>query len=537
MNRRSFIKSGTLAGIGLTALPLTARTLPPRKAEEAAAAVDDFLLNEATITELQQRMTSGFYTSRSLTQLYLDRIKKIDKNGPRLNAVIELNPDALQIADKMDAERAAGKVRSRLHGIPVLIKDNIDTGDKMMTTAGSLALEGHRAVQDAFVVKKLRDAGIVLLGKTNLSEWANFRSEKSTSGWSSRGGLTKNPCILDRNPSGSSSGSAVAVAANLCVVAVGTETDGSVTCPSSACGIAGLKPTVGLVSRSGIIPISHTQDTAGPMARTVTDLAILLGNMTGTDAEDVVTSESEGRYPTDYTQFLSKDSLKGARIGYDKKWKSADEKVSRLFEEARKVMENLGATLIEIELLEKINELSKSEFEVMKYEFKNDLNNYLSKANAGVKSLKELILFNKNNAGSAMPFFQQDILESSESKGDLNSKEYQDALNTNLKTSRELIDKVLKDNNLIAITGLTMSPACATDLVYGDKYGDIYAGMASAVSGYPHITLPCGVAYNLPVGLSFYSGAYTEPILIGLAYAYEQASRKRQSPGFLNSLI
>lgn len=537
MDRRSFIKTTSVAGLSITALPLSAHILSPDNAPVESAVPDDFLLNEATISELQQRMAAGFYTSRSLTQLYLDRIKKIDKNGPKLNSIIEINPDALQMADLMDMERTNGKIRSLMHGIPVLIKDNIDTGDKMQTTAGSLALEGHKALKDAFVVQKLREAGIVLLGKTNLSEWANFRSEKSTSGWSSRGGLTKNPYILDRNTSGSSSGSAVAVAANLCVVAVGTETDGSIVCPSSANGIVGLKPTVGLVSRSGIIPISHTQDTAGPMARTVRDLAILLGCMTGIDPGDDITRESEGKSFTEYTQYLDSNSLKGARIGYDKKWKSSDDKMNALFEEARKIMEKQGAVLVEVEMLDKVNELTKNEFEVLKFEFKNDLNNYLSKSNAKVRSLKEIIEFNKANSDRAMPFFKQDIMESSELKGDLNTKEYLDALNTNLKTTRELIMKTLKDNNLIAFTGLTLSPPCSTDLIYGDKYGDIYSGMASAISGYPHITLPCGQAYNLPVGISFFSSAYTEPTLISLAYAFEQASKFRQSPGFLNSVV
>ncbi|MHC1707180.1 MAG: amidase [Bacteroidales bacterium] len=536
MNRRSFIKTGSLAGISLSAIPLTVKAFSSQSQQDDFLLHDDFILNEISINELQQQMTSGVLTSRSLVQLYLDRIKNIDKSGPKLNSVIEINPDALEIAEAMDNERKAGKIRGKLHGIPVLVKDNIDTADKMQTTAGSLALEGHYAGKDAFVIKKLREAGAVIIGKTNLSEWANFRSEKSTSGWSSRGGLTKNPYVLNHNTSGSSSGSGASVAANLCTVAVGTETDGSVVCPSSANGIAGLKPTVGLISRSGIIPISHSQDTAGPMARTVADLAILLGEMTGIDPNDNVTIQSEGKYHPDYTKFLNSYSFKGNRIGIVKKWRSSDDRVNQLFDEASKVMVNLGAELVEIDISDEINTLSKDEYELMKFEFKHGLNKYLSQSGAGIKSLKEVIEFNQKHMDKAMPFFRQDILESSEQKGGLDSGEYLNISEKIQTQSRHIINKTLKDNNLLAITGLTMSPACASDLVYGDKSGDIYAGTLSAISGYPHITVPCGTVYQLPVGLSFFAGAYSEPILLGLAYAYEQATKKRVSPKFRKSL-
>jgi amidase len=364
MNRRTFIKTGSIAGLSLTALSFVPEITSDPSENKAANSPDEFELNEATIGDLQEKMSKGKYTSRQITQLYLDRISRIDKSGPKLNSVIEINPDALAIAASLDEERKNGKLRGLLHGIPVLVKDNIDTGDRMQTTAGALAMEGHIAGKDSFVVKRLREAGAVILGKTNLSEWANFRSEKSTSGWSSRGGQTKNPYILDRNPLGSSSGSGVAVAANLCVAAIGTETDGSIVCPASVNNIVGIKPTVGLVSRSGIIPISHTQDTAGPMARTVRDAAILLGALAGIDADDAATTENKGRSKTDYTVFLDPDGLKGKRIGIDKKWKSTLERANALFEDAMKLMEAQGAVFVEVEYSEKISEMSKNEFEV-----------------------------------------------------------------------------------------------------------------------------------------------------------------------------
>jgi amidase len=533
MDRRTFIRTGSVAGLSLTALSFSPELFATGVNSTDTAAPDDFELNEATIAGLQEKMRTGKYTSAGITKLYLARIDAIDKAGPILNSVIEVNPDALFVAAAMDAERKSGKVRGPLHGIPVLIKDNIESADKMQTTAGALAMEGNIAAKDAFIVKKLRDAGAVLLGKTNLSEWANFRSEKSTSGWSSRGGQTKNPYILDRNPLGSSSGSGAAVAANLCTVAIGTETDGSIVCPSSVNAIVGIKPTVGLLSRSGIIPISHTQDTPGPMARTVTDAAVLLGALAGIDPDDTVTKESEGKGHDDYTRFLVKEALNGKRIGVDKKWKSALNGVNLLFAEARKQMESMGAAFVEVEYLDTVNELGKNEFMVLEYEFKNDLNVYLSNSRSGMRSLKDVIAFNRENASRAMPFFKQDILEGSDARGGLDSPDYLQALNTNLVTTRNLITTLLNENKLDALCGITMGPACCTDLLYGDQYGDAYAGMASAISGFPHITVPCGMVYGLPVGISFFGDAYSEPELLGLAYSYEQATNLRRKPGFL----
>ncbi len=536
MKRRSFLKTTAVAGLSLTMTPLLAARHAEADEKKNVSFADDFSLNEATIEGLQEMMQKGDTTSQKITQKYLDRIAKIDKSGPGLNAVIELNPDALGIAASMDAERKQGKVRSLLHGIPVLIKDNIDTGDKMQTTAGSLAMAGHKASRDAFIVRKLRDAGAVLLGKTNLSEWANFRSEHSTSGWSSRGGQTNNPYFLDRNPSGSSSGSGVAVAANLCVVAVGTETDGSVTCPASVNGIVGIKPTVGLVSRTGIIPISHTQDTAGPMARTVRDAAILLGMLSGMDPDDPATLESRGRSYGDYTKFLDAAGLKGKRIGFEKKWKSSLEPMNTLFTRAMDLMKQLGATLIEVEYSEKLNDPGKSEVDVLKYEFKHDLNQYLSAGNAGMRSLSDIIEFNKKNSEKVMPFFGQDLLEGSDAKGGLDTPEYLEALKSSFDDSREILGKIIKDNNLDAITAMTISPAACTDLVYGDRFGDVYAPNAPAIAGFPHITVPCGEVFGLPAGISFFSEAFTEPELLTIAYAYEQASKKRKMPEFMQML-
>ena len=423
MNRRDFIKQGSVAGLAVTTLAVTSsHAFAKNNSEPQAFHLDNLELNEITIDELQQKMQSGASTSRSITEIYLKRIEAIDKNGPTLNSVIEINPDALAIADKMDEERKAKKIRGPLHGIPVLIKDNINTGDKMMTTAGALVLANNRANSDAFIIKKLREAGAVLLGKTNLSEWANFRSTRSTSGWSSRGGQTRNPCVLDRNPCGSSSGSGVAVAANLCAVAIGTETDGSVIAPSSFCGIVGIKPTVGLLSRSGIIPISKTQDTAGPMARTVKDAAILLSALTGVDAEDTVTKESNRKAEKDYTQFLDVNGLKGKRIGIEKSFLKGHEGVVALYKEAIETLTKQGATVVEVDLLKSTAELSDAEFTILQYEFKEGVNNYLSKANAKVKSLAEVIAFNKQNESRAMPYFKQELLEKCEAKGDLANK-------------------------------------------------------------------------------------------------------------------
>ncbi len=501
-------------------------------AAESNAAPATFELDEVTISQLQQYMKDGKYTSRAITQLYLDRIQAIDKSGPKLNSVIETNPDALAIADAMDQERKSGKVRGALHGIPVLIKDNIDTADKMATSAGSIALADNKAAKDAFIVAKLREAGAVLLGKTNLSEWANFRSTRSSSGWSSRGGQTNNPYILQRNPCGSSSGSGVAPSANLCAIAIGTETDGSITCPASINGIVGIKPTVGLWSRSGIIPISHTQDTAGPMARTVTDAAILLGALTGVDGEDAVTKESEGKSQTDYTRFLDANALQGKRIGVEKSFLKGHEEVDTVLQKTLELLKSKGATIIEVEVMKHMSEISDSEYTVLQYEFKDGLNRYLAKTNGPVKSLKDLIAFNKQHEDKAMPYFKQEILESSEAKGDLNSKEYKDALEKNRRVSRNTIDTVLKENSLDAICGPTYGPSWCTDLINGDHFSGYGLTSPSAVSGYSHITVPMGMVKGLPIGLSFFSTAYREGELIAIAYAYEQASKNRVAPTF-----
>lgn len=545
MNRRNFLKNGSAAGLAATVFSFhscqsdNSNINEQKTLEGNVAAI--FELNEMSIDQLQQKMSSNSeqYSARKIAEMYLQRIEAIDKNGYKLNAIIQLNPDALAIADALDAERKNGKIRGMLHGIPVLIKDNIDTADKMDTTAGSLALDGNIATKDAFVVQKLRDAGAVILGKTNLSEWANFRAQKSTSGWSSRGGLTKNPYILDRNPSGSSSGSGVAVAANLCMVAVGTETDGSVVCPAAVNGVVGIKPTVGLVSRSGIIPISKTQDTAGPIARTVKDAAILLGILAGVDANDEITNnKSQSNYKTyaDYTPFLDINGLKGKRIGIEKKPPSSNPLINELFDNAVKILKEQGTTIIEIELLDKIYALSTSELAVLTYEFKDGVNKYLSTANAKVKSLKEVIAYNNANKDQTMPYFGQDTLENAEKKGDLNSKEYLDALDKSFNGSRAIIDKIMKDHQLDAIAGITIGPACTTDLVYGDQSGDVYFAMPAAISGYPNITVPCGLMHKLPLGISFFAKAYQEPTLLSIAYAYEQATKHRVAPKFINTL-
>ena len=542
MERRKFIKTGSVASIAVTALSFVSCNNPAvdKKEKEAAPAVttgDVFALNEITINELQQKMQSGEYTAHSITQLYLDRINQIDKAGPKLNSVIEINPDAIAIADAMDVERKNGKLRGPLHGIPVLIKDNIDTGDKMQTTAGALALEGNIAKKDAFIISKLREAGAVLLGKTNLSEWANFRSTNSCSGWSSRGGQTKSPYIIDHNPCGSSAGSGVAVAANLCVVAIGSETDGSITCPASVNNLVGIKPTVGLLSRSGIIPISATQDTAGPLARTVTDAAILLAALTGVDEADTVTKESNGKAQTDYTKFLTADGLRGKNIGIDRKTKSTNQFINKLLDEAIEQMKKLGANIIEIEYVDKINEIGKYENEILHYEFKDGVNKYLAGAGNKIKTLKDVIDFNKANEDKAMPYFKQETLEASDKKGDLKTAVYVEALTKGRDASRKIIDAIIQQHKLDAIAGITMGPACSIDVMYGDRWGDVSLTQPAAMSGYPHISLPCGMVFRLPVGLSFFGAAYTEAQLINMAYAYEQATKKRTVPTFVASFL
>lgn len=540
MDRRNFIRNGSLASLALSTLAMNAcNTVTTEKEQDKAAAADvlpkDFELNEATINGLQQKMQSGELTSKAITQLYLDRIQAIDKSGPKINSVIEVNPDALSIAEAMDKERKTGRIRGPLHGIPVLVKDNIDTADKMQTTAGALALEGNIASNDAFIVKQLREAGAVLLGKTNLSEWANFRSTRSTSGWSSRGGQTRNPYVLDRSPCGSSAGSGVAVAADLCTVAVGTETDGSIVCPAAVNSIVGIKPTVGLLSRFGIIPISATQDTAGPMARTVTDAAILLGVLAGADVKDAVTKESNGKAYTDYTQFLDANSLQGKRIGIEKTFMKGHEGVDVLLQKALDTLRSKGATIVEVEVVDKINKLGGDEFKVLQYEFKDGVNKYLAGANAKVKSLKDVIAYNKAHEKEAMPYFKQETLESSAALEGLDNKDYQEAQHKNLTTSRRIIDEVMAENKLDAISGPTYGPSWCIDVVNGDSFSGYGLSTPAAISGYPHITVPLGTVQGLPIGMSFFGGAYSDPKLIGISYAYEQASHNRVAPDFIKS--
>jgi amidase len=536
MQRRNFLKTTSLAGLTLTAIAAGTSNLLAESKKEAADSpgheAAGFILSEVTITELQQKMHAKVYTSRAIVEMYLKRIQEIDKNGPKLNAVIELNPDALSIADAMDKERRAGKVRGPMHGIPILIKDNINTGDKMHTTAGALAIADNIAQHDAFIAHQLREAGAVILGKTNLSEWANFRSTRSTSGWSSRGGQTKMPYVTVRNPSGSSAGTGSAISANLCTIGIGTETNGSIVSPSSVNGLVGIKPTVGLLSRTGIIPISKTQDTAGPMARTVKDAAILLTVLAGVDPEDSFTLNSKGKIEKDYTKFLDPDGLKGKRLGLEKSHLRGNETAEILFHQAIDLLKSKGAEIIEVDLLTQTREAGRGENTVLQYEFKDGLNQYLSKATSKVKSLQDVIDFNKANEAKAMPFFKQETLEQSQKREGLDSKEYLDALKGTSEGTKAIIDNVLKTNKLDAIIGVTNGMACCIDLVNGDYGGGFSFSGPAAMAGYPHITVPMGLVHGLPVGLSFVSTAYDEPGLIKLAYAYEQASKKRAVPMF-----
>jgi amidase len=448
--------------------------------------------------------------------------------------VIEVNPDALKIADRLD--KTESKVHRELHGIPILIKDNIDTADRMMTTVGSLALVGAKPLKDSFVARRLREAGAIILGKTNPSEWANIRSSHSTSGWSGRGGLTKNPYALDRNPCGSSSGSGAATSANLCAGSIGTETDGSIVCPSSANGLVGIKPTVGLVSRAGIIPISHTQDSAGPMCRTVRDAAIVLGALTGIDPDDSATEASRGKFVADYTQFLKPDGLRGARIGVVRKYFGFSDTVDTLMETALDAMKKQGAVLVDPADIETIGKTGDNELLVLLYELKADMNAYLAKLgpNAPMKTLKDLIDFNERNREKEMPYFGQDMFLKAEAKGPLTTKEYVDALGTNLRLARkEGIDAVMDKYKLDALVAPTDGPAWVTDLVNGDNAAG-QSSSGAAVAGYPSVTVPAGFAFGaLPVGISFFGRAWSEGTLIKLAYSFEQATKVRKAPKFL----
>lgn len=504
----------------------------------AAQEPSRFELDELTVAQLQDAMASGKYTARRLVELYVERIEQVDRRGPTLRAIIELNPDAHRIADALDAERKAGKLRGPLHGIPILIKDNIDTGDRMLTTAGSLALDGAPAPRDAFIVERLRAAGAVLLGKTNLSEWANFRSTKSTSGWSARGGQVKNPYVLDRNPCGSSSGTGAAIAANLAAIGIGTETDGSIVCPATASALVGIKPTVGLVSRAGIIPISRSQDTSGPMARTVTDAAILLSAMTGVDPRDAAT-KAAAQKTAEYSKALDPDALKGARIGVARRrYFGYSPKTDALISDALRVMKERGAVIVDPADIPTAGQLDDCEFEVLLYEFKADLNSYfISRGKTTkVKSLEDLIAFNDREREKEMPFFGQEILLMAQKKGPLSSAAYRRVHQTCRARSRALgIDAVMKKHKLDAIVAPTGSPAWPIDLVNGDHFLGASSSPA-AIAGYPNITVPAGYVMGLPVGISFMGTAWSESKLIGLAYAYEQATRHRQPPRFLPTI-
>ncbi|WP_291981877.1 amidase [Luteitalea sp.] len=540
MHRRQFLQQTVMGGAALAAAsPSTAQTplaREPERIASAALAIGDEVV-ERSVDDLQRAMTSGQVTARALTQAYLRRIDAVDRQGPSLNSVIEINPDALDIAEQLDIERKAGRVRGPLHGIPVLIKDNIDTADRMKTTAGSLALVEARPLLDAGIVTRLRAAGAVLLGKTNLSEWANFRSEHSTSGWSGRGGLTRNPYALDRNGCGSSTGSGAAVAASLCTVAVGTETDGSIICPSSRNGLVGIKPTVGLVSRSGIIPISATQDTAGPMARTVADAAALLQALAGPDDRDAAT---KGQTPAaDYLAALTPDALQGRRIGVMRNFFGFDARVDGLMDEAIAAIAAAGATIVDKTNLPTRGQFGDAEYEVMLYEFKAGIEAYLATLGPGapMKTLADLMAFNEAHAQQEMPYFGQDIFLKAQAKGPLTERAYVAARAKAARLSRtEGLDKVFARWKVDAVLAPSGGPAWLTDLVNGD-YGTGGSSGPAAVSGYPSVTVPAGFVRGLPIGVSFVGPAWSEARLIGIAYAYEQQTQRRRPPQYLPSAL
>jgi amidase len=519
----------------------SAAPLPGRAAGAPRSATGDgFAFDEATVAGLQARMHDGTLDSRTLTRAYLDRIAAIDKAGPAINAVIELNPDAMAEAAARDAERAAGKVRGPLHGIPVLLKDNIDA-TPMVNSAGSLALAENRPAHDAFLVQRLRDAGAVILGKTNLSEWANFRSTHASSGWTGRGGQTRNPYVLDRNPCGSSSGTGSAIAANMAAIGVGTETDGSVICPAAMTGLVGIKPTLGLVSRSGIIPLAHSQDTAGPMTRTVADAAALLTAMAGSDPSDPATAGADA-HATDYTRFLQPGALAGKRIGVVRKLAGMEPNADRALEQAIAVLRAQGATVVDPVDVPNIDTLGDDEFTVLLYEFKHDVAAYLAGADVAPKTLADLIAFDDAHAAEEMPWFGQELFLQSEAKGPLTDQAYLDALaRAKRRAGPEGIDAALKANKLDALLAPSWGPAFPTDPVLGDHVvsGDPTVGGVSqitSVAGYPSITVPAGFAHELPVGIVFMGAAWSEPTLIAIAYGYEQATHARRPPKFLPTL-
>jgi amidase len=544
MNRRRFLGTSALGGVGLVASQsgCAQPDLTPAAAPRTLSGNEPFELHETTIDDLQRAMREGTQTARSITELYLARIEALNRQGPELRAIIEVNPEALDIADRLDAERKAGKVRGPLHGIPVALKDNLDTHDRMTTTAGSLALEGSIPPRDSFVAQKLREAGAILLAKANMSEWAYWRGMHASSGWSARGGQCRNPYALDRTPCGSSSGSGTAVSANLAAVTIGTETGGSIMCPASINGVVGLKPTVGLWSRAGIIPISHSQDSAGPMTRTVRDAAILLGIACGVDPRDSATAASEGRSQADYTRFLDPAGLEGARLGIVRNIPGFDERVTKLFDQAIADLKAAGAVIVDPANLPNMD--SGSVFQelptiVLNYEFKANINRYFASLgpNAPVKSLAELIRFNDAHREQEMPFFGQERLVISEATTSLEAGEYRNAVETIQRLTRaEGIDAVMNQHRLDALVAPTTAPAWLTDHIRGDRFDGGDSAGTAAIAGYPDITVPMGLVSGLPVGISFFGRAWSEPTLLRIAYAYEQATKRRQPPTLLPTL-
>lgn len=535
MKRRKFIYHSGMAllssGLLVDCKSESSPAIPP---STNTAPLD---LIEARIDDIQAGYKSGKWNIESVTQWYLSRIQSIDKSGPKLNSVIEINRDAISIAKQLDIEYKDGKIRGPLHGIPVLIKDNIDTGDQMMTTAGSLALLGNIAQKDAFIVTKLREAGAVLLGKTNLSEWANFRSSRSSSGWSSRGGQTLNPYVLDHSPCGSSSGSGAAAAASLCTIAIGTETDGSIACPASMNALVGIKPTVGLWSRSGIIPISSTQDTAGPMSRSVKDAAILLSALTGIDEKDSITKNSVGKIKKDYTLSLAQASLKGKRFGIDSSFLKGHEEVDRLLKNTLDQMKASGAEIIEVDFVKPNRDLGGDEFTVLKYEFKTGLNKYLASSSLdSIKTLDDIIKFNETHDSTAMPYFDQETLLECKTLGDLNTPAYKKALTGSFDKAKKTIDDLLKKHKLDALIGPATGPGWCIDLVNGDRWTGYGAYGIAAAAGYPSITVPMGYVHELPIGMSFMSTAWDEDRLIQIGFAFEQLTNARKAPAFLKNI-
>ena len=540
MDRRAFLQTTAAGAAGLTA---SAACAPPGAESPsdtgAQGAIPPFEFDEITADDLQRMMESGEHTARSITEAYLGRLDAMDRQGPELRSMIEINPDALEIADELDAERQANGPRGPLHGIPVALKDNLDTHDRMTTTAGSLALEGSIPPQDSFVAERLRAAGAILLGKLNMSEWAYFRGERATSGWSARGGQCKNPYALDRNPCGSSSGSGTAASANLCALTVGTETGGSIMCPSSSNGIVGIKPTVGLWSRSGIIPISHSQDTAGPMTRTVRDAAILLGGAVGVDPRDEATSRSEGNFHTDYAQFCDPAGLAGARIGVARSFTGFDPRVTALFDDAIQAMRDAGAVVVDPANLPDAAWNDELPLLLLEYEFKADLNAYLATLgpDVRVKTLADIIEFNEQNAELEMPHFGQERMIASQARGPLTDEAYLNAKRTIQRANREDgIDALMDEHQLDAIVAPTRDLPWVTDHIKGDRLDGGSSAGPAAIAGYPDISVPMGFVSGLPAGVSFFGRAWSEPVLIRIAYAYEQATQQRRAPTFAPTL-